>query len=101
MNALTEAANSKDANKYESNMRDALAACVILSIMGGIDVIILFGIDRKLKNELSAMQYAEQSPQQHIQQSNIPQQTQARFCSNCGAEIQPDCCFCVHCGKKL
>lgn len=93
---------SRSTGEYQSNMDSALATCVILSIMGGIDVVFLFATNQKLKKEMSAMQNAEQLPQQHMQRTNINQQrAQARSCPNCGAEIQPDCSFCVHCGKKL
>lgn len=100
LHAIQEA--SRAAEEYQNNMDNALATCVILSIMGGIDVVVLFATNQKLKKEMSAMQNAEQLPQQHMQQTDINQQReQVRFCPNCGAEIQPDCSFCVHCGKKL
>lgn len=100
LHGIQEASRSTGA--YQSNMDSALATCVILSIMGGIDLVFLFATNQKLKNEMSAIQNAEQSPQQHMQRTDINQQrAQARFCPNCGAEIQPDCSFCVHCGKKL
>lgn len=95
-NAFTEAVNSKEANEYKRNMNNALVLCIILSVMGGVDSIILFGTNQKLKKELSAVQYTERSTQQ-----NTDRQAQARFCSNCGAEIQSDCLFCEHCGKRL
>lgn len=92
---------SRSTGEYQSNMDSALATCVILSILGGIDVVFLFATNQKLKKEMSAMQNADQSPQ-HIQRTDLNQQrAQACFCPNCGAGIQPDCSFCVHCGKKL